>query len=105
MQKLKEKIIKLLGGYTLKEYNDAQFGKTAPVIKPIKSYHKVLINAQLATDLFNRITPEDAKNQIAIGLSKQLMDENNDFIEYSSSIDILHGQEIHTGTITVMKSE
>lgn len=105
MWKMKDKIIKLLGGYTLKEYNDAQFAKTVPAIKPIKSYHKVLINAQLATDLFNRITPEKAKNQIAISLAKQLMDENNGFIEYSSAIDLLHGQEIHTGTITVMKSE
>ena len=109
MSSIKDKIIKLLGGYTLKEYHDAAFAKTKPNVNIIGKFRPVTINVELNTDPFiikdTEQLEERVKLEIAAYLARQIIDNKSRFIMYQSENDPRYNQKIIKGTITVMELE
>lgn len=106
LNKLKDKIIKWLGGYTAKEYNDNLF-KPSYLCTPCysKKLHPVEVSATLTVrlDVYRDLEAEKAIKETMIAyLIRQVVQDERELVSYQIS-DTLSGGKIINAKITVIK--
>lgn len=110
LNKLKDKIIKWLGGYTVKEYHDNLF-KPSYLCTPCysKKLHPVKIGTTLKVrhDIYMNFNAEQIekiiKETVISNLIKQVVQDERELVSYQTRDDLVGFVKIIDATITVIK--
>lgn len=109
LNKLKDKIIKLLGGYTAKEYKDNLFKPSYSGIPcynerlhPVEIFTRLEISRDVWMDLNSEQLEKTIKETVLNNLTKEIVQNEHELVDYQMS-DTISGWKIIDAKITVIK--